>query len=104
MTAKTKTIRIPRKLGDELLKVHAALMGELTGKSYVGRECEPAAICRLAEALGYPSPDPELNQWIARRRKRLERVLAEKPSMARNLGHLAYVLNRASGYKEKGNQ
>jgi hypothetical protein len=92
---KTKTITISRKLGNELLKTHAALMGELTGKSYVGRSCEPASICRLAEALGLPTPDPELNAWIKPKRKKLEKILAEDPRVARNIGHLAWLLNQS---------
>lgn len=99
---KTKTITIPRKLGDEILECHAALMGELTGKSYVGRTSEPAAICQLAEAMGYPTPDPELNRWIKSARKDLETMLAANPGVARDIGHLAWLLNQPT--KKKGNQ
>lgn len=89
-----KTITIPRKLADDILKIHAAMMGQMTGKSYVGRSCEPVCIIRLAEAMGYPTPDPDLNKWIKPKRKELEQILAENPDVARNIGHLAWLLNQ----------
>lgn len=91
-----KTITIPRKLANSILADAAVILGEATGRSYAGRGCcNPASLCRLADALGYHTSDPEMNAWIKKNRRKLEKMMEAHPGEFRDLGHAAAVLHTA---------